>query len=68
MDSQGIISGVTVANAAIDERDVIQKMTEGIGGLCAGIKAISVHDLPKNWLKKVSFYRQLHEKQAKFTS
>ena len=38
ISSQGIISGFTFANASVDERDVVQDMTEGIRGLLVGDK------------------------------
>jgi len=38
ISSQGIISGFTFANASVDERDVVQDMTDGIRGLLSGDK------------------------------
>lgn len=38
INSQGVISGFTFANASIDERDVVQDMTDGIHGLLIGDK------------------------------
>lgn len=38
INSQGIISGFTFANASVDERDVVQDMIDGIRGLLIGDK------------------------------
>jgi hypothetical protein len=38
INSQGLISGFTFADASIDERDVLQNMTDGISGLLMGDK------------------------------
>jgi hypothetical protein len=63
IDGRGIISGFTLANTAIDERDVVQEMTQGICGLLIGDKGYIVRPLlTEKRLNKALIYKHLYEK------